>query len=159
MKPEAPHPFSQKPLIEHYTGPFNIFSCLFLNVNNNFIILLRLKSPQLLETRASAEILWEFPTIKMARTICSISLLSFEFGEKYKLEILRNSSATHQIASPRETPTLFGIFYRTFAEYFQCHLYNRIFELTSLIINTKIRENIGPNNEFNIVLQSSRRDI
>jgi hypothetical protein len=98
MRPEAPHPFSRKSLTEHYTEPVYIFSCRSLNVNYNFIILLRLKSSQLLTIRTS-ENLCEFLTITIARTTSCIGLLSFAFGDKYKLEILRSSSATHLIAS------------------------------------------------------------
>lgn len=68
-------------------------------------------------------------------------------------------SETFDCLPPTETPSLFLIFCKTTAEYFHCQLYNQIFYLTSLIINTKIRENIGLNNELNVVIQSNRTDI
>ena len=74
-------------------------------------------------------------------------------------EIQIRNSNIFDCLSPRETPSLFGIFYKTFAEYFHCPLCNKLFDLTSLIINIKIREKFELNNEFNVVLQSNRRDI
>jgi hypothetical protein len=60
MKPDAPHPFSQEPFTEHYTEPVVIFPSYSLNVKYNFIILFRLKSPQLLTIRVSAKMCVNF---------------------------------------------------------------------------------------------------